>query len=92
MDEPFSSLDAPTREGLQLLTLELMAEQKITLILVTHSIEEAAFMGKKILLLSSPPNKTADIIPNPSSGTAEFRETDIYQNLCRELRGRMDKE
>jgi NitT/TauT family transport system ATP-binding protein len=92
MDEPFSSLDAPTREGLQLLTLELMAEQKITLILVTHSIEEAAFMGKNILLLSSPPNKTADIIPNPSSGTAGFREMDIYQNLCRELRGRMDKE
>jgi ABC-type nitrate/sulfonate/bicarbonate transport system ATPase subunit len=35
MDEPFSSLDAPTREGLQLLTLELVSEQKITLVLVT---------------------------------------------------------
>ena len=90
MDEPFSSLDAPTREGLQLLTLELMAEEKITLIIVTHSIEEAAFMGKKILLLRTPPNIEADVIPNPASGTPEFRETNIYQNLCRELRVRMD--
>jgi len=40
MDEPFSSLDAPTRESLQALTLELAAEQGLTLILVTHSIEE----------------------------------------------------
>ena len=56
MDEPFSSLDAPTREGLQLLTLELVSEEKLTLVLVTHSIEEAAFMGHKILLLKKPPN------------------------------------
>jgi NitT/TauT family transport system ATP-binding protein len=69
-----------------------MTEEKITLIIVTHSIEEAAFMGKKILLLGTPPNKKADIIPNPSSGRPEFRETNTYQNLCRDLRERMDKE
>jgi ABC-type nitrate/sulfonate/bicarbonate transport system ATPase subunit len=92
MDEPFSSLDAPTREGLQLLTLELMSEEKITLIIVTHSIEEAAFMGKKILLLRTPPNKEAEIIPNPASGRPEFRETKTYHDLCRDLRKRMDKE
>lgn len=91
MDEPFSSLDAPTREGLQLLTLELVSEQKITFVLVTHSIEEAAFVGKKILLLSNPPNKKAAIIENFGSGAEEFRETDAYQQLCRELRNRMDE-
>lgn len=90
MDEPFSSLDAPTREGLQLLTLELVREQNITLVLVTHSIEEAAFMGKKILLLVEPPNKESAIISNPSSGTAEFRDTSTYQNLCRDLRNLLD--
>ena len=51
MDEPFSSLDAPTRESLQNLTLELQAEQNLTLLIVTHIIEEAAILGKKILLL-----------------------------------------
>ena len=46
MDEPFSWLDAPTRESLQNLTLELQIEQGLTLVIVTHSIEEAAFMGQ----------------------------------------------
>jgi NitT/TauT family transport system ATP-binding protein len=91
MDEPFSSLDAPTREGLQILTLELVSEQKITLILVTHSIEEAAFVGKKILLLKKPPNKKAVIIHNFSSGTEDYRDSDEYHQLCRELRNHMDE-
>lgn len=91
MDEPFSSLDAPTREGLQLLTLELVREEQITLVLVTHSIEEAAFVGKQILLLGKPPNKKTVTIENYSSGTADFREKDEYQHLCRELRSRMDE-
>lgn len=47
MDEPFSSLDAPTREGLQNLILELQAEQNLTLVIVTHTIEEAVILGKK---------------------------------------------
>jgi len=55
MDEPFSSLDAIIREDLQRLTLELCAEGGITLVIVTHNIEEAAAMGRKILLLREPP-------------------------------------
>jgi NitT/TauT family transport system ATP-binding protein len=89
MDEPFSSLDAPTRESLQALTQELMVEQGLTLILVTHSIEEAALLGKKILLLNEPPNRIAQIIENPNSGKPGFRETSQYQALCKELRLRM---
>ena len=89
MDEPFSSLDAPTREGLQLLTLELVAEQQLTLIIVTHAIEEAAFMGRKILLLGHPPNSKAIVIPNPSSIQPDYRNASEYQMLCRELRQRM---
>ncbi|HOJ42527.1 MAG TPA: ABC transporter ATP-binding protein [Syntrophorhabdaceae bacterium] len=65
MDEPFSSLDAPTRENLQGLILDLQKEQGLTLILVTHTIEEAAFMGRKILHLNYPPNKYPVIIENP---------------------------
>ncbi len=89
MDEPFSSLDAPTREGLQQLTLELREEQGLTLVIVTHAIEEAAFMGEKILLLGDPPNHSANILDNPLSGTPGFRESKAYHNLCRELRSRM---
>lgn len=91
MDEPFSSLDAPTREDLQNLTLELQVENNLTLVIVTHSIEEAAFMGKKILLLGPPPNTQACIIENPETGEAVFRHSATYLSLCRHLRTLMDE-
>ncbi len=90
MDEPFSSLDAPTREGLQALTLELQQEQNLTLILVTHAIEEAALLGKNILLLNQPPNVEPNIIENPDAGSPEYRHSTRYMEVCYELRARMD--
>ena len=90
MDEPFSSLDAPTREGLQNLTLELADEQNLTLMIVTHAIEEAAILGEKILLLSDPPNSSTTRIDNPASGLKDYRNSDAYHSLCRELRDRME--
>ena len=90
MDEPFSSLDAPTREGLQNLTLELCAEHKLTLVVVTHAIEEAAILGRKILLLGQPPNQNAQVIDNPSAGDPDFRDSANYAHLVRDLRQRME--
>jgi NitT/TauT family transport system ATP-binding protein len=92
MDEPFSSLDAPTREGLQSLTKELAEEQEITLILVTHTIEEAAFMGEKILLLGQPPNRVTTVYANSGAGQPGYREKREYQRLCRELRSRLGEQ
>jgi len=89
MDEPFSSLDAPTRESLQDLVLELWREQKLTLITVTHSIEEAAILGQKILLLEQPPNRSARIINNPDMKNPKFRQSDSYQKICQQLRESM---
>ena len=90
MDEPFSSLDAVTRADLQKLTLELCDEQDLTLIIVTHAIEEAAMMGKKILLLATPPNITPDIIDNPHAGQANYRDSNKYNALTQNLRQRME--
>jgi ABC-type nitrate/sulfonate/bicarbonate transport system ATPase subunit len=90
MDEPFASLDAPTRQGLQSLTLELQSEQELTLVIVTHSIEEAAILGRKILLLSRPPNTQANVIENPQAGQEGYRDSTAYLDLCRELRARME--
>jgi len=86
MDEPFSSLDAVIREDLQMLTLELCAEEGITLILVTHNIEEAAAMGQKILLLGAPPNREARIFDNPGAGEGSHRASTEYQKICQTLR------
>lgn len=78
MDEPFSSLDAVTREDLQNLTLSLCEEQKLTFIIVTHAIEEAVSLGKKILLLDSSPR----MFDNPQAGQVNHRNSQEYNKLC----------
>jgi NitT/TauT family transport system ATP-binding protein len=90
MDEPFSSLDAPTRVSLQDQTFELSREQMLTLIIVTHSIEEAAVMGEQILLLGHPPNHQTKIFPNRQARDRHFRETAAYFEMCRRLRLEME--
>jgi NitT/TauT family transport system ATP-binding protein len=90
MDEPFGSLDAPTSVSLQDLILKLNKEDGIAMVLVTHSVETAAFIGEKILLLDNPPNSVPQIINNPNSGNRDFRDKKEYQELCQSLRSRME--
>lgn len=52
MDEPFGALDPGTREDMQLFLLELWEEFKMTIFFVTHDLEEAVFLGTRILALS----------------------------------------
>lgn len=91
MDEPFSSLDAITREDLQSLTLSLCEEQNITLVIVTHAIEEAAMLGRKILLLDAPPNHTARIFENPNAGKSEYHNSAEFHSMHEQLWTEMQK-
>jgi len=86
MDEPLASLDSLTREDLQALTLQLWEDMRSTIILVTHNIEEAAFLGKKIIVLNCPPNTRPLIIDNPGSGYVEYRNTPEFTERCQQLR------
>jgi len=90
MDEPFSSLDSPTRSALQDLTLQLWREQHYTLVIVTHSVEEAALLGQHILLLGKPPHTAPQVIENPAFSTPADRESQAYHDICAELRGRLE--
>ncbi len=92
MDEPFSSLDAITREDLQNLTLSLCAEKQLTLVVVTHAIEEAAVLGKRILLLDAAPTRAARVFENSNAGIEGYRETKQYQALCNLLRRELQHE
>ena len=91
MDEPFSSLDASTRESLQNLIIELWQKHQLTMITVTHSIEEAAILGQKILLLDNPPNQKANILENPSFGKRNVRSDPQYLQLCQVLREQLTR-
>lgn len=62
MDEPFGSVDAQTRFELQDTTLDLMARTGMTVLFVTHDIEEAIYMSSRILVLGGKPSGIADDI------------------------------
>ncbi|RPH38653.1 MAG: ABC transporter ATP-binding protein [Desulfobulbaceae bacterium] len=86
MDEPLSSLDALTRERLQNLILDVWQSKKITTVLVTHSIEEAVFLGKRIIILSRRPGRVLRIVENSEAGCIDYRQTENYFHQCTELR------
>ncbi len=62
MDEPFSSVDEQTRRKFQEELLDLLRHKKKTVIFVTHSIEEAAYLSDQIVLLSARPGTISKII------------------------------
>ncbi|WP_407309284.1 ABC transporter ATP-binding protein [Desulfosporosinus sp. SB140] len=79
MDEPLSALDALTRERLQKLLLEIWQEQKLTTVLVTHSIEEAVFLGSRILVLKNGrPTQIVGEILNPQVGQNGYRQSSEF--------------
>ncbi len=87
MDEPFSALDAPTREDLEQSTLDLQAETKTTTVFVTHNIEEAVFLGRKILVLGDPPHRSpVRCVENPGAGRAEYRDDPAFAHQAHMLR------
>jgi NitT/TauT family transport system ATP-binding protein len=80
MDEPFAALDALTRRKMQEELLALWDEFRVTLVFVTHSIEEALVIGNRILLLSPHPGRVRAEINShqfgpASGGSPEFQAT-----------------
>ena len=86
LDEPFSALDAPTREDLESLIINLHTSSNLTYIIVTHDIEVAVVMGKKILVLETGINRSVRVIDNKFGGSAEFRKHEAFHRKYEELR------
>ena len=62
MDEPFGALDALTRQSLQDELLRICAEQGVTAVFITHDLEEAIYLGDRVLTLSANPGAVIDEI------------------------------
>jgi NitT/TauT family transport system ATP-binding protein len=86
MDEPFGALDEPTRRDLQQLTLQLRREQGLTSVIVTHNIDEAAFLGDHILVLGQPAHHIPTIVHNPYGDGLVDRRGAAFAACCGELR------
>jgi len=81
MDEPFASLDAPTRETLQRFVINLNAERGLTTVVVTHAIEEAVQLGRWVLVLGKPPSCTARIVESPPAPPGSGKALALVEQL-----------
>ena len=85
MDEPFSALDEPTRHDMQRLIMDLWHEVEATVMIVTHSIAEAVYLGDRVWIMAAGPGrivqeftdvipKTRDADPIAAQNTPAFKE------------------
>lgn len=86
MDEPFSALDAMSREEIQDLFLYVWRKHAVSTILVTHQVEEAVYLGQKIVVLSPSPGRVNKVIDNPLFGMEDIRNQQEFFHLCLSLR------
>ncbi len=74
MDEPFGALDPATRLDMQDLLVRLWREVQATVLFVTHSVEEAVYLGDRVFVMATTPGRIIQEIRMPSA-TASARET-----------------
>ena len=88
MDEPFGALDEITRDRLNEELLRVWRELGMTVLFVTHSIYEAAFLGQRVLMLAANPGRVQEIVPVelPPDRTLAIRETPEFVQLTAYLR------
>ncbi|TKR54428.1 ATP-binding cassette domain-containing protein [Allopusillimonas ginsengisoli] len=67
MDEPLGALDALTRERAQELILKIWNDTRKVIFLITHSVEEALFMGTKLIVMSPRPGRVSHVFDLPFS-------------------------
>ena len=65
MDEPFGALDAQTRSAMQDLLLDVLATERKTVMLITHSVEEAVYLSSRIIVMTARPTRIREIVDVP---------------------------
>ena len=85
MDEPFAALDEFTRHKLQADLIEVWKQAGCTVVFVTHSVYEAAFLARRIILMTPRPGKIAAEIASPLVAAAETRLDPAYAALVTEI-------
>lgn len=92
MDEPFGALDPTTRLHMQELLVDLWKEAQATVFFVTHSIEEAIYLGDRVYVFSSAPGTILRemVVPPPDRPPKEMLRDPAFVNRVCEIRDLMD--
>lgn len=93
LDEPFSALDALTRDQMNVLLQKLQLSQHVTTLLITHSIPEAIFCADRVLVMSGRPGAILDDIAIPFARPRRLalRETPEFSAIGRRIREHFEK-
>jgi NitT/TauT family transport system ATP-binding protein len=93
MDEPFGALDPTTRLHMQALLVELWREAEATVFFVTHSIEEAVYLGDRVYIFSSSPGTILREmkVPGPDKPPKEMQRDPAFMEIVFEIRDIIDK-
>jgi NitT/TauT family transport system ATP-binding protein len=94
MDEPFGALDPGIRLRMQELLIQLWTEQQATVFLVTHSVEEAVYLGDRVFLMAAKPGRLIEIlkVPRPAEPPEETRRKPWFINFSQALLRRLEEE
>ena len=94
LDEPFGALDPKIRLRMQELLIELWKEQKATVFLVTHSIEEAIYVGDRVFRMGSNPGRLVEQlnVPRPDEPPEVFRTRPWFNEIVTDLRMRLEQD
>lgn len=87
MDEPFGALDEITRNKLDSDLLDLWQEQKLTVVFVTHSIQEAVFLSQRVIMMAARPGRVVDDIRIETAlpRDDEFRVSQDFTHYAQQL-------
>ncbi len=91
MDEPFGSLDAQTRNAMQEFLVDLWLRTGITVLFVTHNVDEAVFLGERVVALTSRPCSVRHIYPVPLEYPRDRTATQFVE-IRREILSYLAKE
>jgi len=94
MDEPFGALDPGIRLRMQELLIKLWSEQEETVFLVTHSVEEAVYLGDRVFLMAAKPGRLVEVlkVPRPAEPPEESRRKPWFIDFCQALLRRLEEE